>query len=63
MYFQNRFVDFQGKVKEGGMMGVVDPSQMMSTSYGEIDMSTSDSLSLGGSLGQKGDFDRRKKKK
>lgn len=45
------------------MMGVVDPSQMMSTSYGEIDMSTSDSLSLGGSLGQKGDFDRRKKKK
>ncbi|XP_046670714.1 liprin-alpha-1 isoform X12 [Homalodisca vitripennis] len=54
----------KGKVKEGGMMvGVVDPSQMMSTSYGEMDMNASDSLSLGGSIGQKGDFDRRKKKK
>uniref|UniRef100_A0A1B6FH40 SAM domain-containing protein n=1 Tax=Cuerna arida TaxID=1464854 RepID=A0A1B6FH40_9HEMI len=54
----------KGKVKEGGMMvGVVDPSQMMSTSYGEIDINASDSLSLGGSIGQKGDFDRRKKKK
>lgn len=45
------------------MMGVVDPSQMMSTSYGEMDMNASDTLSLGGSIGQKGDFDRRKKKK
>lgn len=45
-----------------GVGGVMDPAQMMSTSYGEMDMS-SDSLSLGGSLGQKGEFDRRKKKK
>ncbi|XP_054270398.1 liprin-alpha-1 [Macrosteles quadrilineatus] len=57
-----RFFSKKEKVK-GKEVGVLDPSQMMSTSYGEIDLNTSDTLSLGGSIGQKGDFDRRKKKK
>jgi hypothetical protein len=54
---------FQGKSKEPSMMGVSpgDPAVMMS--YGDTDLSGADTLSLGGGLGQKGDFDRRKKKK
>ena len=53
----------QGKSKEPSMMGVSpgDPAVMMS--YGDSDLSGADALSLGGGLGQKGDFDRRKKKK
>ncbi|GLH02769.1 Uncharacterized protein GBIM_08740 [Gryllus bimaculatus] len=53
----------KGKTKEP-MMGTmpVDPAAM-SASYGDGDMSGADTLSLSGGLGQKGDFDRRKKKK
>lgn len=36
---------------------------IMSSSYGDGDMAGADTLSLSGGLGQKGDFDRRKKKK
>ncbi|KAK7869343.1 hypothetical protein R5R35_012892 [Gryllus longicercus] len=52
----------KGKTKEP-MMGTmpVDPAAM-SASYGDGDMSGADTLSLSGGLGQKGDFDRRKKK-
>ncbi|XP_069694792.1 liprin-alpha-1 [Periplaneta americana] len=54
----------KGKSKEPSMMGVApgDPA-VMTSSYGDGDMSGADSLSLSGGLGQKGDFDRRKKKK
>lgn len=45
----------------GGPAGT--ESAAMSTSYGETDLGGADTLSLGGSIGQKGDFDRRKKKK
>lgn len=38
-------------------------STTMTSSYNEYDTSGGDTLSLGGSIGQKGDFDRRKKKK
>jgi hypothetical protein len=55
---------FQGKSKEPAMMGVTpgDPA-VMTSSYGDGDMAGADTLSLSGGLGQKGDFDRRKKKK
>ncbi|PSN50323.1 Liprin-alpha-1 [Blattella germanica] len=39
-----------------------DPA-VMTSSYGDGDMAGADTLSLSGGLGQKGDFDRRKKKK
>lgn len=45
------------------MLGPGGESSAMSTSYGEADLNAGDTLSLGGSIGQKGDFDRRKKKK
>jgi hypothetical protein len=54
----------KGKTKEPSMMGIMpgDPA-VMTSSYGDADMSAADTLSLSGGLGQKGDFDRRKKKK
>ncbi|PNF16116.1 hypothetical protein B7P43_G03309 [Cryptotermes secundus] len=54
----------KGKSKEPSMMGITpgDPA-VMTSSYVDADMSAADSLSLSGGLGQKGDFDRRKKKK
>uniref|UniRef100_A0A1B6E9A2 SAM domain-containing protein n=1 Tax=Clastoptera arizonana TaxID=38151 RepID=A0A1B6E9A2_9HEMI len=60
-----RFFSKKDKVKgkEGPMLGPGMESNVMSTSYGEADLSAGDTLSLGGSIGQKGDFDRRKKKK
>lgn len=48
------------------MMGVTSGDSAVMTftsSYGDADMSGADTLSLSGGLGQKGDFDRRKKKK
>lgn len=38
-------------------------SSGMAAVYGDGDISGTDTLSLSGGLGQKGDFDRRKKKK
>nr|CAD7202251.1 unnamed protein product [Timema douglasi] len=53
----------KGKTKEQSMMGVSPcDTTAMTSSYGDGDM-TADTLSLSGVLGQKGDFDRRKKKK
>nr|CAD7438800.1 unnamed protein product [Timema bartmani] len=53
----------KGKTKEQSMMGVSPcDTTVMTSSYGDGDM-TADTLSLSGVLGQKGDFDRRKKKK
>ncbi|XP_068082984.1 liprin-alpha-1 [Anabrus simplex] len=53
----------KGKSKESSMMGA-SPGDVaaLSASYGDGDMGA-DTLSLSGGLGQKGDFDRRKKKK
>nr|CAD7261799.1 unnamed protein product [Timema shepardi] len=52
----------KGKTKEQSMMGVSPcDTTAMTSSYGDGDM-TADTLSLSGVLGQKGDFDRRKKK-
>ncbi|XP_075227482.1 PTPRF interacting protein alpha isoform X2 [Lycorma delicatula] len=55
----------KGKVKEGSMLSVSQGAEAaaMTSSYNELDASAGDTLSLGGSIGQKGDFDRRKKKK
>ncbi|KAJ9578679.1 hypothetical protein L9F63_005103, partial [Diploptera punctata] len=53
----------KGKSKEPSMMGVTPgDSAVMTSSYGDGDMTGADTLSLSGGLGQKGDFDRRKKK-
>ncbi|XP_049844161.1 liprin-alpha-1-like isoform X28 [Schistocerca gregaria] len=56
----------KGKAKEPSMLGVGIPvaeAAAMSAAYGDADISGGDTLSLSGGLGQKGDFDRRKKKK
>jgi len=43
--------------------GKEHPSEYASMSYTDSDMSGADTMSLSGGIGQKGDFDRRKKKK
>lgn len=51
------------KAKDSSMMGGVDGNSMGGVYSDSEMMSAGDGLSLSGGLGQKGDFDRRKKKK
>jgi hypothetical protein len=53
----------KAKSKDSSMLGGLDGNSMSGVYSDSEMMSAGDGLSLSGGLGQKGDFDRRKKKK